>query len=117
MVTTDDVSLDGRTFAPVRTSGGGEVGTDTVFHYHQDGDLIWASYNGGHVRVGRLVGTRDGSRLAFRYVQVNEDGDISSGQCQSKLELLDDGRFRAHEEWRWESKRGSGTSVIEERAD
>jgi hypothetical protein len=28
--------------------------------------------------------------------------------------LLDDGRLRMHEQWTWDSKPGSGTSVVEE---
>jgi hypothetical protein len=35
-----DISLDGRLFRPVDDTVGGEVGTDTVFAFRQEGDLI-----------------------------------------------------------------------------
>lgn len=107
-------SLDGRRFAARSDVDGGEVGLDAVFDYHQDGDLIWADYTGGAVRRGYLVGTRTGDETDFRYVQVNHDGKTASGHCHWELALTDDGRLRMHETWQWESRDGSGTSVVEE---
>ena len=52
----------------------GRASAETVFEYHQNGDLIWATYQGGAVRLGFLVGTRDGDTLDFRYSQLNEWG-------------------------------------------
>ncbi len=107
-------SLDGRRFASSEQVAGGEVGSDTVFDYHQDGDLVWASYEGGAIRRGYLVGIRRGDRLEFRYVQINRDGQSASGHCCSDLSLTADGRIRMDETWRWESREGSGTSTVEE---
>ena len=95
-------------------SGDGEVDAQTVFTYHEHERLIWAEYSGGSIELGRLVGTRDGSSLAFRYVHAAEDGSTSSGRCAAQLEQLPDGRIRSHESWVWESRAGSGDSVIEE---
>ncbi|MEV4416035.1 hypothetical protein [Catellatospora sp. NPDC049609] len=109
-------SLDGCRFAAVSEVVGGEVGTDTVFAYHEQGGEIWAEYAGGAVRRGFLVGTRDGDRLDFRYAQLNTDGDTSTGHCVSTVSELPDGRLRLDETWQWESRPGSGTSaVIEQR--
>jgi uncharacterized protein YwlG (UPF0340 family) len=107
-------SLEGRRFGSVAEVEGGEVGVETVFDYREDDGLIWASYTGGHVKRGYLVGTRDGDELDFRYVHVNQDRESASGHCRSQLELLDDGRIRMHETWAWESKAGAGTSTVEE---
>ena len=67
-------SLDGRRFRAASQSSGAEVGAETVFTYHQDGDLIWARYAGGQVRLGHLVGLRRGDELDFRYSQLNTSG-------------------------------------------
>jgi len=53
-------SLDGRRFTPVARADAGEVGADTVFEYNEDDGLVWASYRGGEIRLGFLVGSRDG---------------------------------------------------------
>jgi hypothetical protein len=46
---------------------------------------------------------------------VTTDGETATGQSHDRIERLDDGRLRLHEEWAWDSKDGSGTSVLEER--
>ena len=107
-------SLDGRRFGSVSNTADGEVGNDTTFHYRQDGEVVSASYAGGQVRRGELIGTRNDDTLDFRYVHLNIDGETASGRCTSRIEVLDDGRLRLHETWAWESKPGDGTSIVEE---
>ncbi|MEU2222471.1 MULTISPECIES: hypothetical protein [unclassified Streptomyces] len=107
-------SLDGLTFAPVSDQAPGQVGTHTRFAYHEEGREIWAEYAGGDVVRGHLVGTREGDRLDFRYVQLRTDGTTASGHCVSTVVELPDGRLRLAETWEWESGPGSGTSVVEQ---
>ncbi|BCJ74676.1 hypothetical protein CS0771_42200 [Catellatospora sp. IY07-71] len=107
-------SLDGLRFAAVSEVAGGEVGTDTVFTYHERDAEIWAEYAGGAIRRGFLVGTRDGDRLDFRYAQLNLDGATSTGHCVSLVSALPDGRLRLDETWQWESRPGHGTSAVVE---
>ena len=109
----DDVSLDGRRFRPAH-NGDGEVDRETTFEYHEDGDLVWARYSGGPVRLGFLVGVRDGDSLFARYAQVASDGGTATGHTESRIEPLDDGRLCLREDWAWDSREGSGTSVVEE---
>jgi len=113
-VTARDTDLDGRRMVGVSNSADGEVGRATVFSYRQDGGVVWAEYGGGAVIRGYLVGTRDGDRLHFRYSHLGVDGLTSGGVCESIVEVLPDGRVRLHENWTWESRPGSGTSVVEE---
>ncbi|MFJ4831003.1 hypothetical protein ACIP79_13950 [Streptomyces sp. NPDC088747] len=107
-------SLDGLVLSPVADQAPGQVGTSTRFVYRERDGVIWADYAGGDVVRGHLVGTREGDRLDFRYVQLKHDGDTSSGHCVSRVTELPDGRVRLEETWEWESRRGSGTSVVEE---
>ncbi|MEE1834233.1 hypothetical protein [Streptomyces sp. SP17KL33] len=107
-------SLDGLVLAPVADQAPGQVGTRTRFTYHEKDGEIWADYTGGDVVRGRLVGTRAGDRLDFRYVQLKTDGTTASGHCVSLVVELPDGRVRLEETWEWESRSGSGTSVVEQ---
>lgn len=108
-------SLDGRSFRDVSPAPAGDVGGETVFAYHEDvNGTVWARYGGGAVRLGFLVGTRDQDGLDFRYAHVTDDGDTATGHCTSRIEQLTDGRLRLHETWAWDSREGSGTSVVEE---
>lgn len=107
-------SLDGLVLAPVADQAPGQVGTGTRFTYHEKDGGIWAEYAGGDIARGRLVGTRRGDRLDFRYVQLGHDGTTSAGHCVSVVVELADGRLRLEETWEWESRPGRGTSVVEQ---
>lgn len=111
---TDEISLDGRTLAGVANDEEGEVSAETLFDFEQDGERIYASYSGGAIADGHLVGTFDGEHWDVRYVQINEDGETATGHSVGDVELLDDGRIRVEDEWEWESKPGEGESVHEE---
>jgi hypothetical protein len=106
-------SLDGRVFA-VADSGGGGATPDTTFRYAEDDVLVTATYEGGTIRRGFLVGTRTGALLDFRYAQLHTDGSTATGHCVTQLELLTDGRVRLNETWEWDSRPGSGQSVVDE---
>lgn len=110
------ISYHDRRFRPIVNAQGGDVSHDTLFHYHQQDDIVWATYAGGAVRFGTLIATVDDSgRLDMRYQHVAVDGTIKAGRCTSTPEALPDGRLRLHESWNWtEGGEGSGTSVIEE---
>jgi hypothetical protein len=92
------IDFDGRMFQAVSNSDSGEVGDGTIFHYHQDGDLVWANYNGGSIRRGHLIATiaPDGT-LDMRYHHVNSAGALMAGVCKSRIEVLENGRYRLHE--------------------
>jgi hypothetical protein len=95
-------------------SAAGDVDARTRFDYHQDGDLIWARYQGGAIRLGFLVGRREGDRLDFRYSHLDAGGRTSNGHCVSRIETLADGRLRLRERWQWESRAGEGVGVVEQ---
>jgi hypothetical protein len=106
--------MDGRVLRAVATSDGGEVDAATELRFRQSEDLVWGRYSGGAIRLGFFVGTSDGSTLRFRYTHLSEAGDTASGESVDRIEILEDGRVRLHESWRWDSRDGAGTSVLEE---
>jgi hypothetical protein len=107
-------SLDGRLFRVSEMAESGEASAATVFEYHERENVVWARYQGGAVRLGFLVGTRDGDHLEFRYSQLNATGETSNGRCSSTISVGSDGRVQLAEVWAWESKPGTGTSAVEE---
>jgi hypothetical protein len=110
------LNYDGRRFASVGNSPGGEVGKDTIFHYHQNGDVVWAEYSGGDIRSGQLIAICDDNGiLDMRYQHINRRGELKTGKCRSTPEVLGDGRLRLHERWEWTCDDiSSGESLIEE---
>jgi hypothetical protein len=110
------MNYDGRVFRTVENSEGGEAATQTVFHYHQEGDVVWATYEGGSIRCGTLLAKADtAGNLDARYQHLSADGTFKTGRTRSRPELLPDGRVRVHETWQWtDGAQGQGVSIIEE---
>ena len=113
-------NYDNRHFAGVANSETGEVSAATIFHYHQQGNIVWATYAGGSIRFGMLVAKmvatmNDDGCLEMRYQHVNQEGKLCTGRCFSTPEVLPDGRYRLHESWQWTSgDLSTGSSIVEE---
>ncbi|MDB5243244.1 MAG: n-acetylglutamate synthase [Spirosoma sp.] len=107
---------DNKFFRSVTNTSNGEVSNETVFHYHQQGRVVWADYGGGGITKGLLIATmQDNDCLDMRYQHVNVQGELMTGRCYSTPEQLPDGRIRLHERWQWTSGDGSsGESIVEE---
>jgi len=106
----------GRLFRPVKTTGQSETNSETIFKYSQKDALVTASYSGGDIRLGHLIGLvkKDGS-LDMRYHHVNLSGEIMTGTCHTIPKILENGNLRLHETWQWTSgSKTKGTSILEE---
>jgi hypothetical protein len=90
--------------------------SDTIFYYHQNGDVVWGTYEGGTIVFGNFLAQSDKQgRLDLRYQHVNIKGEIMTGTCQSTPEIMPDGRIRLHEDFQWTSGDFSrGKSTVEE---
>ncbi|GAB3766795.1 n-acetylglutamate synthase [Spirosoma pomorum] len=107
---------DNKLFRSVTNTDNGEVSGDTLFHYHQQDQLVWAEYAGGAIVKGHLIATvLDDYSLDMRYQHVNKQNELMTGRCHSVPERLPDGRLRIHESWQWTSgDNSSGESIVEE---
>ena len=78
--------------------------------------MAWATYAGGPVRFGTLLGNvADDGSLEIRYQHLTTDGTFRSGRCHSRPELLPNKCLRLHETWAWtDGAEGSGDSIVEE---
>ena len=110
------INYDKRVFKSVENSETGEVSGETRFFYHQKGNVVWAEYEGGEIIFGNLIAkVFDDDSLEMRYQHLNKKGEFMTGKCDSKPEVLADGRIRLYEKWQWTSGDFSkGESVIEE---
>ncbi len=110
------INYDGRNFRSVTNSANGEVNADTIFHYFQQENIVWGTYEGGPIQWGTLIAkVDDDGCLEMRYQHINIQGEIMTGTCHSTPEILPDGRLRLQEDWQWTSGDGSrGQSVVEE---
>jgi len=49
----------GKLFRLVESSETGQVSSDTIFKYEQNGEMVTATYSGGGVRFGQIIGRVD----------------------------------------------------------
>lgn len=110
------INYDGRTFVSVENTSNGEVSSLTRFEYKQEGSILNATYSGGDIVKGLLLGfVREDGSLEFNYTHINKNNEIRSGTCFSTPTILPDGRVRLHEKWKWTDKdQSEGESVVEE---
>jgi len=107
------VNLDNRKFVPIYNSINGEVSQETVFHYHQDKNIIWAEYSGGQIIKGNIVGKVIDDHVEFVYQHINSKNEIMTGKCKSYPELIENGKVKLKEFWEWTSgDRSFGESII-----
>ncbi len=112
----NSINYDGKKFRSVANTDNGEVTSQTIFTYHQQGNLVWAEYTGGKILVGRLIGILllDG-RLELRYQHINDAQELMTGICLSTPEILPDGRVQLREAWQWTcADFSNGESIVEE---
>ena len=77
---------------------------------------FWPTYCGGQIKEGPLIGLVDddgGSEMCYH--QINLRGELMTGTCFSKPEIMDNGKIRLHETWKWTSgDKSKGNSILEE---
>lgn len=96
------------------TATNGIVNADTIFTFNQEGDVVSASYQGGPIRMGHLIGVVSQGLLRFRFAQLGMDGSLHGGASECEIKLTGEGRLRLVEHFKWESQEGTGINIFEE---
>jgi len=111
-----NMNYNNRKFRPISNSDNGEVSSDMIFHYKQIEHIVTCDYQGLNIIKGHLIGLVDESGcIQMRYHQVNKNGELMTGICNSKPEHMNNGKIRLHEEWKWTSgDESKGSSILEE---
>ena len=110
------MNYNNKVFKPISNTDNGETSNETIFHYKQVGNIVTATYSGGKIIQGHLIGLVDTfGNIEMRYHQVNDKNELMTGICKSTPEILANGKIRLHEAWEWTSgDKSTGTSIIEE---
>ncbi len=110
------MNYNNKVFKPISNTENGETSNETIFQYKQVGNIVTATYSGGKIIQGHLIGLVDSfGNIEMRYHQVNEKNELMTGICKSIPEILANGKIRLHEAWEWTSgDKSTGTSIIEE---
>jgi len=110
------MNYNNKIFRPIQSSENAETTEETVFKYKQDGQILTSEYSGGHIQKGHLLGLVDKKgNIEMRYHQINKKGELMTGVCFSKPEIMQNGKVRLNEKWEWTSgDKSQGKSILEE---
>ena len=110
------INYDGKLFRPISNTENGETSEETLFNYQQNGEILTCTYRGGAIITGHLIGlVNELGEINMRYHQINSKGEIMTGICHSKPQVLENGKIRLLESWKWTCKDFSeGNSILEE---
>jgi hypothetical protein len=110
------MNYNDKVFRAISNSDNGETSSETIFKYFQEGNILTATYAGGVIAKGNIIGKVDeNGNIEMRYQHININGEIQTGKCTSIPEVMPNGKIRLHESWQWTSgDMSSGKSIIEE---
>ncbi|SEC51546.1 hypothetical protein SAMN04489761_3203 [Tenacibaculum sp. MAR_2009_124] len=110
------MNYNNRKFRTISSSKNSETSEETIFLYCQKENILTSNYSGGEIKEGHLIGLVDEEgNIEMRYHQINLKGELMTGICFSKPELMANGKIRLYESWEWTSgDKSKGQSIVEE---
>jgi hypothetical protein len=76
------INYNNKTFVSKENTDNGEVSSQTIFKYYQEGSIVWADYSGGEIVTGNLIAKVDeAGRLDMIYHHINTKGEFKTGKC------------------------------------
>ena len=110
------LNLNNKRFKAISNSVSGQVSSKTIYNYFQDKNIVWATYSGGTIKKGHLIGLMNNDQsLDFHYHHVDEDFNIKTGKCHSVFQKTSSGKISFTEHWQWTcGDNSTGSSIIEE---
>lgn len=110
------MNYNNRKFRATLNSENGAITPDLIFHYKQTDHILTCTYHGSKILEGHLIGIVDGKgNIQMSYHQINKNGTLMTGTCNSTPAMLPNGKIRLHEEWQWTTgDKSKGKSILEE---
>lgn len=103
--------FDDKTFVLVHNSQAGQVDSEVLFHYRQEGDLVTADYSGGTIRYGKIIALLQGDQLDMRYQCLTTTNELRAGKAIAAISKNEAGKIRLTLNWTWLDEHGqTGTS-------
>lgn len=94
--------LNNKIFMSLANTSNGDVNGATRFYYTQKAKVITARYEGGVVQVGSIIGqmlTESTFEICYQHLTIS--GELRTGQCKTRIELLENDVIKLIEEWQW----------------
>jgi len=96
-----NINFNNKKFALLENSKNGEVNSDTIFEYKQEGNLVTATYLGGSVRYGSIIAHLNDTELDMVYQCLTNDNQLKAGKAIAKVSLTDNNKIKLTLDWQW----------------
>jgi len=97
----DKIYFNNKKFVLIQNSDNGQVNSDTVFEYKQDGSLVTADYYGGSIKYGKIVAKLSGEQLEMLYQCLTTDNQLKAGKAIAQITLTENNKIKLSLEWEW----------------
>lgn len=92
-----EINYHDRYFKLIQSSTS-EKPNPVIFHYRQQGEIVWGTYENGSVKMGTFLATvSPEGHLDLHFQHVDQHGNLMKGRSNSCLTILPDGRYRLDE--------------------
>ena len=89
------LDLDGKKFALISNTAGNASAGETIFTFQQSDQAVRATYEGGGVVLGAIIGQIESeNRLNVLFQQVTSDGKLCGGEGRMDVRVSSDGKLQ-----------------------
>ena len=109
---TDPLDLDLRVFEVLETSPASEISRATWFEFREWDSVVEASYAGGAIVSGHLIGRRTIDRVQTAYAQLGTDGRLKTSIAEMRVQQGVGDPVLLTEDYTW-SDGTAGSNVLQ----
>ena len=96
-----NINFNNKKFVLVENSENGEVNLDTIFEYKQDGNMVTATYKGGTVKYGKIIGHLKEDKIEMLYQCLTTNNQLKAGKAIAKISLTTSNKIKLILDWEW----------------
>ncbi len=106
------INFNNKTFSLVENTENGQVNSETIFEYKQDGNLVTADYYGGSILYGKIIAILEGNYLNMLYQCVTNQNELKAGKAIAAISLTENNKIKLQLNWEWlDNKKEKGIST------
>ncbi|MFZ4798032.1 MAG: n-acetylglutamate synthase [Bacteroidia bacterium] len=111
-----EINFNNKTFYLLENSENGQVNSETIFEYKQEGNLVTAEYYGGNFLYGKIIAVLEGNYLNMLYQCVTKESEMMAGKAKALISFNEYNKIKLALNWEWlGDEKAKGTSVYIEK--
>jgi hypothetical protein len=93
--------FNNKKFALIQNSENGQVNTETIFEYKQNGNLVTADYFGGTIKYGKIIADLQGDKLSMLYQCITTENELKAGKAIAQISVSENEKINLKLNWEW----------------